>query len=224
MMRKVILKQIIAEIITKKDLIRMMMMMAKTIVRTMRMTLWTSLKANNVALQKNRRQPKEKAPSKTNVTDLRVQLYKKRQKMQQQQKQAEPEMQEDQPEVDQEYPKTKFREIEPELDDYDDDRDSLEKAQLSSSEEEEFTHRNIQITSTNRIVKKPSKSPPKPKKRLIKEEMPLKKSAIRPTLMSRLGGKVPSEDEYSEEEEDLATSPPLRFKSKASKSSDENSE
>ena len=41
--------------------------------------------------------------------------------------------------------------------------------------------------------------------------------------MSRLGGKVPSEDEYSEEEEDLATSP-LRFKSKASKSSDENSE
>ena len=116
--------------------------------------------------------------------------------MQQQQKQAEPEMQEDQPEVDQEYPKTKFREIE--LDDYDDDRDSLEKAQLSSSEEEEFTHRNIQITSTNRIVKKPSKSPPKPKKRLIKEEMPLKKSAIR--------------------------SPPLRFKSKASKSSDENSE
>ena len=119
----------------------------------------------------------EKAPSKTNVTDLRVQLYKKRQKMQQQQKQAEPEMQEGQPEVDQEYPKTKFREIE--LDDYDDDRDSLEKAQLSSSEEEEFTHRNIQITSTNRIVKKPSKSPPKPKKRLIKEEMPLKKSAIR---------------------------------------------
>ena len=97
--------------------------------------------------------------------------------MQQQQKQAEPEMQEGQPEVDQEYPKTKFREIE--LDDYDDDRDSLEKAQLSSSEEEEFTHRNIQITSTNRIVKKPSKSPPKPKKRLIKEEMPLKKSAIR---------------------------------------------
>merc|ERR1711953_107454 len=85
--------------------------------------------------------------------------------------------------------------------------DSLEKAQLSSSEEEEFTHRNIQITSTNRIVKKPSKSPPKPKKRLIKEEMPLKKSAIRPTLMSRLGGRVPSEDEYSEEEEDLATSP-----------------
>ena len=55
----------------------------------------------------------EKAPSKTNVTDLRVQLYKKRQKMQQQQKQAEPEMQEGQPEVDQEYPKTKFREIEP---------------------------------------------------------------------------------------------------------------
>merc|ERR1739848_195160 len=50
---------------------------------------------------KNRRQPKEKAPSKTNVTDLRVQLYKKRQKMQQQQKQAEPEMQEGQPEVDQ---------------------------------------------------------------------------------------------------------------------------
>ena len=99
--------------------------------------------------------------------------------MQQQQKQAEPEMQEGQPEVDQEYPKSKFREIEPELDDYDDDRDSLEKAQLSSSEEEEFTHRNIQITSTNRIVKKPSKSPPKPKKRLIKEEMPLKKSAIR---------------------------------------------
>ena len=42
--------------------------------------------------------------------------------------------------------------------------------------------------------------------------------------MSRLGGKVPSEDDYSEEEEDLATSPPLRFKSKASKSSDENSE
>ena len=32
--------------------------------------------------------------------------------MQQQQKQAEPEMQEGQPEVDQEYPKTKFREIE----------------------------------------------------------------------------------------------------------------
>ena len=74
--------------------------------------------------------------------------------------------------------------VEQKLDDYedfieDDDRDSLEKAQLSSSEEEEFTHRNIQITSTNRIVKKPSKSPPKPKKRLIKEEMPLKKSAIR---------------------------------------------
>ena len=58
--------------------------------------------------------------------------------MQQQQKQAEPEMQEHQPEVDQEYPKSKFREIEPELDDYDDDRDSLEKAQLSSSKFDHF--------------------------------------------------------------------------------------
>ena len=91
----------------------------------------------------------------------------------QQQKQNEPEMKKVKPEVDQ-----------PELDDYedhdDDDRDSLERAQLSSSEEEEFTHRNIQITSTNRIVKKPSKSPPKGQKRLIKEaHQPLKKSAIR---------------------------------------------
>merc|ERR1712045_182781 len=139
-----------------------------------------------------------------NVTDLRVQLYKKSQKMQQQK--PEPEMK-----------------VEQKLDDYedfieDDDRDSLEKAQLSSSEEE-YTHRNIQITSTNRIVKKPSKSSPK---RLIKQEQPLKKSAIRPTLMSRLGGKVPESDE-SEEEEELAPSPPPSFLKKSkSKSSDEN--
>ena len=65
---------------------------------------------------------------------------------------------------------------------------------------------------------------------MVKLQYVIKKSCeianflfFRPTLMSRLGGKVPSEDEYSEEEEDLATSP-LRFKSKASKSSDENSE
>ena len=83
--------------------------------------------------------------------------------------------------MQQQKPEPEMKVVEQKLDDYedfieDDDRDSLEKAQLSSSEEEEFTHRNIQITSTNRIVKKPSKSSPK---RLIKEEQPLKKSAIR---------------------------------------------
>ena len=85
---------------------------------------------------------------KANVTDLRVQLYKKRQKMQ-----HDP------------YPKIQVEEE----DIYDEDQDSLENAQLSSSEEE-YSPRSIKIT-TNRIVKKPSKSP----KRVVTP----KKSAIR---------------------------------------------
>ena len=41
---------------------------------------------------------------------------------------------------------------------------------------------------------------------------------FRPTLMSRLGGKVPESDEYSEdEEEDLAPSPPPRYLKNKSK-------
>ena len=89
------------------------------------------------------------------VTDLRVQLYKKRQQQQQlqQQQQQQQQLHKVQP------PAVIRKSAAPVYSD--DDADSLENAHVTSSDEEykQKVHRNMVVTTSNRVVQRESRRP-----------------------------------------------------------------
>jgi len=138
---------------------------------------------------KNRRQA-NKAPTEPLtkvVTDLRVQLHKKRQQQQKTTKIVEPEI--------------VFEEALPE---YESDVDSLENARVTSSDEEEIVHttisrKKIGITSSgnsssNRLVTK-SGIKGSPRRVGFNQELPTKRTFGQRSVMSRLGAKVSDDSE-----------------------------
>jgi len=138
---------------------------------------------------KNRRQA-NKAPTEPLtkvVTDLRVQLHKKRQQQQKTTKIVEPEI--------------VFEEALPE---YESDVDSLENARVSSSDEEEIvqttiSRKKIGITtsgnsSSNRLVTK-SGIKGSPRRVGFNQELPTKRTFGQRSVMSRLGAKVSDDSE-----------------------------
>lgn len=137
---------------------------------------------------KNRRQG-SKAPTEPLtkvVTDLRVQLHKKRQQQQQTTKLVEPEIV-----------------FEEELPEFESDVDSLENARVTSSDEEEIVHttisrKKIAITSSgnfsNRLVTK-SGMKGSPKRVGFNQELPTKRTFGQRSVMSRLGAKVSDDSE-----------------------------
>jgi len=137
---------------------------------------------------KNRRQG-SKAPTEPLtkvVTDLRVQLHKKRQQQQQTTKIVEPEIV-----------------FEEELPEFESDVDSLENARVTSSDEEEIVQTTISrkkiITSSgnsssNRLVTK-SGIKGSPRRVGFNQELPTKRTFGQRSVMSRLGAKVSDDSE-----------------------------
>jgi len=137
---------------------------------------------------KNRRQG-SKAPTEPLtkvVTDLRVQLHKKRQQQQQITKVVEPEIV-----------------FEEELPEFESDVDSLENARVTSSDEEEIVQTTISrkkiITSSgnsssNRLVTK-SGIKGSPRRVGFNQELPTKRTFGQRSVMSRLGAKVSDDSE-----------------------------